>query len=38
MLIPQCANTEQVLPVQTGLHRFDEWMMQDINDENRNVS
>ena len=28
------ANTQQVLPVQTGLNRYDEWMVQDINDEN----
>ena len=25
------ANTQQVLPVQTGLYRYDEWMVQDIN-------
>ena len=32
------SNTQQVLPVQTGLHRCDEWMVQDINDENLNGS
>ena len=32
------ANTQQVLPVQTGLYRYDEWMVQDINDENLNGS
>ena len=26
------ANTQQVLPVQTGLYQYDEWMVQDIND------
>ena len=26
------ANTQQVLPVQTGLHQYDEWMVQDTND------
>ena len=26
------------LPVQTGLYRYDEWMVQEINDKNRNVS
>ena len=26
------ANTKQVLSMQTGLYRSDEWMMQDIND------
>ena len=31
-----CANTQQVLPVQTGLYRSDEWMVQDINDKNLN--
>ena len=30
------ANTQQVLPVQTGLYRYDEWMVQDINDKNLN--
>ena len=28
------ANTQQALPVQTGLYRSDEWMVQDINDKN----
>ena len=28
------ANTQQVLPVQTGLYRYDEWMVQIINDKN----
>ena len=28
----------QVLPVQTGLYRPDEWIMQDINDKNLNGS
>ena len=23
---------QQVLPVQTGLYRYDEWMVRDIND------
>ena len=32
------ANTQQVLPVQTGLYRYDKWMVQDINDENLNES
>ena len=32
------ANTQQVLPVQTGLYRRDEWMVQDINDKNVNGS
>ena len=32
------ANTQQVLPVQTGLYRYDEWMVQDINDKNLNGS
>ena len=27
---------QQVLPVQTGLYRYDEWMVQDINDKNLN--
>ena len=31
-------NTQQVLPVQTGLYRSDEGMVQDINDKNFNVS
>ena len=29
---------QQVLAVQTGLYRYDEWMSQDINDENLNGS
>ena len=32
------ANTQQVLLVQTGLYRYDEWMVQDINDKNLNES
>ena len=28
------ADTHQVLPVQTGLYRYDEWMVLDANDEN----
>ena len=33
------ANAQQVLPVQTGLcKRYDEWMVQDINDKNLNGS
>ena len=28
------ANKQQVLPVQTDLYRYDEWMVQDINDKN----
>ena len=32
------ANTHQVLPVQTGLYRYDELMMQNINDKNLNES
>ena len=32
------ANTQQVLPVQTGLYRCDEWMVQNINDKNLNGS
>ena len=32
------AYTQQVLPVQTGLYRYDEWMVQEISDENVNVS
>ena len=32
------ANAQQVLPVQTGLYRYDEWMLQDINNENLNRS
>ena len=33
-----CANTQQALPVQTGLYRSDEWMVQDIKDKNLNGS
>ena len=29
---------QQVLPVQTGLYRCDEWLVQDINDNNLNGS
>ena len=29
---------QQVLPVQTGLYWYDEWMVQDINDKNLNES
>ena len=32
------AYMQQVLPVQTGLYRSDEWMVQDINDKNLNGS
>ena len=32
------ANTQQVLPVQTGLYRSDKWMVLDINDKNVNES
>ena len=32
------ANTQQVLPVQTNLYRYDEWMVQDINDKSLNGS
>ena len=28
------ANTQQVLLVQTGLYRYDEWMLQNVNDKN----
>ena len=28
----------QVLPVQTGLYWYDEWMVQEINDKNLNGS
>ena len=31
------ANTQQVLPVQTGLYRCGECMVQEINNENLNV-
>ena len=27
---------QQVLPVQPGLYRYDEWMVQNINDKNLN--
>ena len=29
---------QQVLPVKIGLYRYDEWMVQDINDKNLNGS
>ena len=32
------ANTQQALPVKTGLYRYDEWMVQDITDKNFNGS
>ena len=32
------ANTQQVLPVQTGLYWYDKQMVQDINDKNLNGS
>ena len=32
------ANTQQVLPVQIGLYRYDEWMLLEINDKNLNLS
>ena len=32
------ANTQQVLPVQAVLYPNDEWMVQEISEENRNVS
>ena len=32
------ANTQQVLSVQTGLYRYDEWMVPGINDKNLNGS
>ena len=32
------AITQQVLPMQTGLCRYDEWMVLDINDKNLNGS
>ena len=32
------ADTQQVLPVQTGLYRYDEWMLQEINVKNLNGS
>ena len=28
---------QQVLPAQTGLYRYHEWMVQEINDENQDV-
>ena len=28
------ANTQQVLPMQIALFRYDEWMWQEINDKN----
>ena len=32
------ANMQQMLPVQTGLYRYDEWMVLDMNDKNLNES
>ena len=32
------AYTQQVLPVQTGLYQYDEWMVQNINEKNVNGS
>ena len=32
------AYTQQVLPVQTGLYQYDEWMVQNISDKNVNGS
>ena len=32
------ANTQQMLPVQTGLYWYDEWIVWKINDENLNGS
>ena len=32
------ANMQQVLQVQAGLYWYDEWMVQEINDENLNIS
>ena len=32
------ANAQQVLPVQTGLYWYYEWIMHDINDKNLNGS
>ena len=32
------ANTQQMLPVKTGLYRYDEWMVQDIKDKILNES
>ena len=29
---------QQVLPLQIGLYRYDEWMVQDISDKNLNGS
>ena len=31
-------NTQQVLPVQTGLYLYDKWMVQDISDKTFNGS
>ena len=32
------ANTQQVLPEQTDLYRYDEWIVQEISDRNVNES
>ena len=32
------AYTQQMLPEQTGLYRYDEWMVLDVNDKNLNGS
>ena len=32
------AKTQQVLPVQTGLYWYDEWMVQEINNKNVNFN
>ena len=32
------AYTKQMLPVQFGLYRYDEWTLQEINDKNLNGS
>ena len=32
------ANTQQVLPLQTDLYRYDEWIVQEINNKNLNGS
>ena len=32
------ANTQQVLPLQTDLYWYNEWMVQDINNKNLNGS
>ena len=29
-----CYTTQHLLPTQTGLYQYDEWMEQDINDKN----